>query len=144
MDMLTGELNSLALTVRATSERLEELHNRIDSQSRLTAGAPAPSQRGYEFATRLAKNGASTDDLIASCGISRHEAELLIRLNNVASPATPAQEIATSAKSPAIESLGARIEKANKANTSTFPPAAPAAKPEPKPIQRKTRFAAVG
>lgn len=43
----------------------------------LTNAAP----RGYEVAARLARNGASVDELMNTCALSRHEAELLVRLH---------------------------------------------------------------
>ena len=144
-DLLTAELNALAFIVRSTSERLEELHNRFDTQSRLNTGAPAASQRGYEFATRLVKNGASAADLITSCGISRHEAELLIRLNGGAVATPAAQESGAVPSNQNVESLSARIEKPAKIPVAVPVPtktAPTSTKPEPMP--RRTRFAAVG
>jgi hypothetical protein len=41
----------------------------------------SPAPRGYEVAARLARGGATCEELISSCGLSRHEAELLMRLN---------------------------------------------------------------
>lgn len=37
--------------------------------------------RGYELAARMARNGAGKDELIRSCGITTHEAELLVKLH---------------------------------------------------------------
>jgi hypothetical protein len=37
--------------------------------------------RGYEIAARMARNGADKDELMRSCGITSHEAELLIKLH---------------------------------------------------------------
>jgi hypothetical protein len=42
------------------------------------AAAPAP---GYQIAIRLAKGGASREELISGCGLSIHEAELVHRLH---------------------------------------------------------------
>lgn len=76
-----GEMRSIHETVAVMSARLEGLNDRAEVGSRLApAGTTAP-QRGYDMATRLAKNGADTDELIANCGITRHEAELLVRLH---------------------------------------------------------------
>jgi hypothetical protein len=134
MDMLTGELNTLVFTTRSMSERLDQLHERVDAQSRLTSNAPGPSQRGYEFATRLAKNGASTEDLVASCGISRHEAELLIRLNAAPVDTKTAHAAPAVAKSSGAEPLSPRREKQAGAVVSPPPD-----KVEQGP--RRTRFA---
>jgi hypothetical protein len=56
--------------------------------------APASSQRGYDVATRLARNGASVDEMIANCGITRHEAELLARLHGAREPQAPLPVVA--------------------------------------------------
>jgi hypothetical protein len=37
--------------------------------------------RGYEIAARMARNGAGKDELIRNCGITSHEAELLVKLH---------------------------------------------------------------
>jgi len=43
--------------------------------------APNATPRGYEIAARMARNGAGKDELIRSCGITGHEAELLVKLH---------------------------------------------------------------
>jgi Protein of unknown function (DUF2802) len=60
---------------------MESLSERGDSDARLAPAGAVGAQRGYDLAARLAKNGAAVDELIASCGITRHEAELLSRLH---------------------------------------------------------------
>lgn len=44
----------------------------------------AATPRGYEVAARLARSGASVDELMSNCGLSRHEAALLLRLHGTA------------------------------------------------------------
>lgn len=43
----------------------------------MTNAAP----RGYEVAARLARSGAAVEELMSTCALSRHEAELLVRLH---------------------------------------------------------------
>ncbi len=43
--------------------------------------APAASTPGYQIAIRLAKGGASREELVSKCGLSSHEAELVHRLH---------------------------------------------------------------
>lgn len=77
------EMRSLHETVSVMSARIESMSERVESESRrpqITA-VTAPQARGYDLAMRMAKNGSSVDDLIANCGITRHEAELLTRLH---------------------------------------------------------------
>ncbi|HMN44402.1 MAG TPA: DUF2802 domain-containing protein [Povalibacter sp.] len=78
LDRAFAELRSLHETVSVMSARLDGMSERSEMESRL---APAGTQRGYDVAQRLARNGASVEELIANCGITRHEAELLARLH---------------------------------------------------------------
>jgi len=76
-----AEVRSLHETIAVMSARMESLSERADSDARLAPAGAVGAQRGYDLAARLAKNGAAVDELIASCGITRHEAELLSRLH---------------------------------------------------------------
>ena len=91
---LAEKVEDLALQVRELS-----LPSPMTSQ-RLAAAAPPPPQvaplpsaashgRGYEMAIRMARGGASIEDIVASCGTTRAEARLLSRLH-CASGATAA------------------------------------------------------
>ena len=64
------------------SARLDGLSERSEMEARLAPAGAAGAQRGYDVAARLARNGASIDELVDSCGVTRHEAELLVRLQN--------------------------------------------------------------
>ena len=86
MDVMRAELLML-------SDRLEQLqqvaprHVTTEVQVKAAPAAPVPmpaSPRGYEVAARLARSGATRDELISSCGLSRNEAELLLRLHGQA------------------------------------------------------------
>lgn len=76
-----NELRSLHETVAVMSARLESMGERAEVGSRLAPASIVASQRGYDMATRLAKNGADADELVSNCGVTRHEAELLVRLH---------------------------------------------------------------
>lgn len=76
-----SELRSLHETVSVMNARIEALGERTESQARLAPASMTPAQRGYDLAARLARNGATAEELVASCGITRHEAELLARLH---------------------------------------------------------------
>jgi hypothetical protein len=39
------------------------------------------SQANYQIAIRLAKSGSASDELVASCGLTRQEAEIVHRLH---------------------------------------------------------------
>jgi hypothetical protein len=76
-----AEVRGLHETIAVMSARMESLSERAESDSRLAPASTGSSQRGYDLAARLAKNGAAVEELVASCGITRHEAELLSRLH---------------------------------------------------------------
>jgi len=76
-----AEVRSLHETLAVMNARMESLSERAESESRLAPAGVVNGQRGYDLAARLAKNGAGVEELIASCGITRHEAELLSRLH---------------------------------------------------------------
>ena len=77
-----AEVRSLHETIAVMSSRLDSLSERAESDARLApVGAVSSQQRGYDLAARLAKNGAAVDELVQSCGLTRHEAELLSRLH---------------------------------------------------------------
>jgi len=77
------EMRSLHETVTVMSARIEAMSERAETDSRrpqMPAVATAQA-RGYDLALRMAKNGSGAEDLVANCGITRHEAELLTRLH---------------------------------------------------------------
>jgi hypothetical protein len=76
-----AEVRSLHETIAVMSARLDSLSERAESDARLVPAGTGSSSRGYDLAARLAKNGAAVDELVASCGLTRHEAELLSRLH---------------------------------------------------------------
>jgi uncharacterized protein DUF2802 len=77
-----AEVRSLHETIAVMSSRIDSLSERAESEARLAPAAPVSAQqRGYDLAARLAKNGAAVDELVQSCGLTRHEAELLSRLH---------------------------------------------------------------
>jgi hypothetical protein len=76
-----AEVRSLHETIAVMNARMESQNERAEADSRLAPAGAVSSQRGYDLAARLVKNGAGVEELIATCGITRHEAELLSRLH---------------------------------------------------------------
>lgn len=82
IQQLSGKLTELA-------GQVHELSLPSPMVSRPVAPAPAAPQpsitpsgaRGYEMAIRMARGGASIDEIVASCGTTRAEARLLRRLH---------------------------------------------------------------
>lgn len=76
--------------VLARLERLEALASRFEPRlaalgEQIEAGFEAASagtaRTSYPIAIRLARAGAKTEELVASCGLTRQEAELVARLH---------------------------------------------------------------
>jgi hypothetical protein len=72
--MMRGDLQRLERTLEALSDRHE-------SDTRFGALAPRAKASGYEMAIRMAASGATDTELVAACGMSRDEAELVMRLH---------------------------------------------------------------
>ena len=69
-----GELQRLERALGALADRHE-------SDTRFGALAPRTKTSGYEMAIRMAASGATDTELVAACGMSRDEADLVMRLH---------------------------------------------------------------
>lgn len=81
LDLILGELRELSAQVQAQAAQSTATNSTPDSAARFAIAPTQAGPRGYEVAVRLAKSGASREELMSNCGISRHEAELLLRLH---------------------------------------------------------------
>jgi alkylation response protein AidB-like acyl-CoA dehydrogenase len=70
----------LEARVDATNVSISKLGERVDRPQQLASPTTAASP-GYQIAIRLAKGGASREELISGCGLSLNEAELVQRLH---------------------------------------------------------------
>jgi small-conductance mechanosensitive channel len=92
LDSALGEIRKLSSQVMALGGTIESLGTRIQQVSaQRAAPAPAPAAtsvntRGYETAIRMARSGASVEEIVASCGTTRAEAKLLRRLHECGDP----------------------------------------------------------
>jgi alkylation response protein AidB-like acyl-CoA dehydrogenase len=77
-EVVLRRLADLEARVSATQVAVSQLGEQIE---RPQQPAPAPAAPGYQIAIRLAKGGASREELISGCGLSIHEAELVHRLH---------------------------------------------------------------
>jgi len=68
---------------QSTEERLETLQHAVENFERSNRESPvAPAEKlPFENAVRMAKAGASIDDLVRSCGLSKGEAGLFMRVH---------------------------------------------------------------
>jgi hypothetical protein len=71
-------LASLEASMDATKITISRLGDRLE---RPPAAPTTGASPGYQMAIRLAKNGATREDLMAGCGLSLAEAELVQRLH---------------------------------------------------------------
>src|SRR3569833_3075747 len=78
--VLLGRLADLEARVDATNVTVSQLLERIRRPQQVASPTPVATP-GYEIALRLAKSGASRDELISGCGLSASEAELVNRLH---------------------------------------------------------------
>jgi hypothetical protein len=79
-EVVLQRLADLEARIAATNLAVSQLGERMERPQQLTA-APAASSPGYQIAIRLAKSGASREELVSKCGLSSHEAELVHRLH---------------------------------------------------------------
>lgn len=80
-DALTGSREQLANACEQTAALSSKLEETEREQRRTPTPAAAAATPSYQIAIRLAKSGASREELMSSCGISRQEAELVQRLH---------------------------------------------------------------
>jgi hypothetical protein len=78
--VMLQRLADVEARVDATNAAIAQLGERLGRPQQVASAPTAPSQ-GYQIAIRLAKSGASREELVAGCGLSTHEAELVHRLH---------------------------------------------------------------
>ena len=92
---LSGQMIVLGGTVDAVGNRLGQAQAHAEAQaqaqaqaaaSKAAAAAPTQNTRGYETAIRMARSGASVEEIVANCGTTRAEAKLLRRLHECGEP----------------------------------------------------------
>jgi len=92
LETALGEIHKLSGQVAALGGTIESLGMRLhqaEVQRAVPAPAPAAASvntRGYETAIRMARSGASVEEIVASCGTTRAEAKLLRRLHECGDP----------------------------------------------------------
>lgn len=78
--LLLEQLADMRNALTATAQTVTQLTERIDQPVNRAAAAHGASP-GYQIAIRLARAGASGEELISGCGLTRAEAELVRRLH---------------------------------------------------------------
>jgi hypothetical protein len=77
---LLAQLANMEQSLAEAHRKLDALSEHREGESRrvVAGGVSAPS---YQIAIRMARSGATRDELMASCGLTRQEAELVLRLH---------------------------------------------------------------
>jgi alkylation response protein AidB-like acyl-CoA dehydrogenase len=78
--LVLQRLAELEARLDATRSSICELGERIDRSAAPAAVQPPPSP-GYQIAIRLARGGATREELMSGCGLTLAEAELIGRLH---------------------------------------------------------------
>jgi hypothetical protein len=79
---LRAENGAQSATLVALAARFDELQRQLATDARYaTTPAGGASASAYELAIRLARGGATLEELVSGCMMSRHEAELTLRLH---------------------------------------------------------------
>jgi glutamate/tyrosine decarboxylase-like PLP-dependent enzyme len=75
---LAEQIEQLGAAVSVTDARVAALAARLDEHSRTTQGSGSTS---YNVAIRMARSGASRQELMSTCGVTQQEADLILRLH---------------------------------------------------------------
>jgi alkylation response protein AidB-like acyl-CoA dehydrogenase len=86
-EVVLQRLADLEARVVATNVTVSQLSERLERPQQLQS-VPAAAAPGYQIAIRLAKGGASREELMSGCGLSIQEAGLVHRLH-APQPARP-------------------------------------------------------
>jgi hypothetical protein len=89
LDTALAEISRLSGQVIALGGAIESLGTRLTQPAPAQQKSPAAASthtRGYETAIRMARSGASVEEIVASCGTTRAEAKLLRRLHECGEP----------------------------------------------------------
>lgn len=94
---IAARLDTALAEIRKLSGQVVVLGGAVETLAVRLIQAPAPKQasapaaasvntRGYETAIRMARSGATVEEIVASCGTTRAEAKLLRRLHECSEP----------------------------------------------------------
>jgi Protein of unknown function (DUF2802) len=82
LDESRNETRALAGLAQHLISQMTSLEGRLDDRAHLATVNVSNSQRGYDLALQMARNGASAEDLVSASGVTRSEAQFLARLHN--------------------------------------------------------------
>ena len=84
MQSVMAETRALSELTQRLTTQMAAMEARLEDRRQLTAAAAGPAQRGYDLALQMARNGAGAEQITATAGLARNEAQLLERLHGPA------------------------------------------------------------
>ena len=85
IDKLRHDLGVLCSGAVGVSERVARIERKLNrlSERQEQMEASTPEAQPYDKAVELARKGATVEELIAQCGISKGEADLVVMMNRM-------------------------------------------------------------
>jgi Flp pilus assembly protein TadB len=80
---LLEQLAQICARVDSTDRQVRQLGEQLEQSAARAASTPRAAS-GYQIAIRLARSGASAEELAGGCGLTRAEADLVRRLHGPA------------------------------------------------------------
>lgn len=96
LSAMTERLSEIEGGLASLESRISEINRTVETPYKAppVVAAATTTSPSYPIAIRLAKNGASVEELMESCGLGRQEAELVKRLHGPARRGSRAQTAA--------------------------------------------------
>ncbi len=83
LDASRSETRSLAELTTGLASQLANLQQQLEDRAQLAQVKVSMAHSGgIDLATRLARTGSSVEEIVKTCGVTRHEAQLLARLHS--------------------------------------------------------------
>jgi hypothetical protein len=84
MQSVMAETRALSELTQRLSAQLAAMAASIEDRRQLVAVSAGSAQRGYDLAMQMARNGAGVEQIAATAGVARNEAQLLASLHGAA------------------------------------------------------------
>lgn len=91
LEALAVDMEALYAGTRSLDQVLANINRRIENNSAhpdIVSGRDLPVS-GYNSAIRMIRRGATIDDLVENCGVSKSEAQLLYAIHTARKSASP-------------------------------------------------------
>jgi mitochondrial fission protein ELM1 len=84
MQSVMTETRALSELTQRLTAQLAAMEARMEDGRQLVAVSVGSAQRGYDLAMQMARNGAAVEQIAATSGVARNEAQLLASLHGPA------------------------------------------------------------